>query len=365
MSSRCSLARSLALVAVLLGAPLAFTTAQLPAPPARTTFPSAAQPQLAATADGRVFLAYGHGTDLFVARSDDAGATFAPPVKIASVSKLMLGMRRGPRLAVHGDRITVLAVGEELVAFRSADAGRTWSAPVTVNDTPRSAREGLHALASAPNGTLFATWLDLRRGKTELFGSTSADAGATWSVNTLVYRSPDGTICECCHPSAAFNARGDLAVMWRNSLAGARDPWLAVRPAGVSDFLPAAKLGDGTWALDACPMDGGAVIPAADGFAAAWQRDDSVYVSAPALAELPLGSGKQPVIAPLGSGQLVLWQRGADLWSAHLPSAPQPRLRLANARFPSLVQLPGGTRAVLACEQGPAVTVHVLDAADL
>ena len=40
-------------------------------------FPDAAQPQLATTADGRVYLAYGRGPEIFVARSDDAGATYA------------------------------------------------------------------------------------------------------------------------------------------------------------------------------------------------------------------------------------------------------------------------------------------------
>ncbi len=44
-------------------------------------------------------------------------------------------------------------------------------------------------------------WLDLREKGTVLYASKSMDHGETWSKNILVYRSPDGSICECCHPS--------------------------------------------------------------------------------------------------------------------------------------------------------------------
>ena len=218
-----------------------------------TEFPDAAQPQLAATAAGRVYLAYGRGPEIFVARSDDAGTTFSSPVRVAALPSLMLRRRRGPRIAAHGDTVTVTAMAGELFAFHSKDAGKTWRGPVLINDVPRSAREGLNALAVAPDGRLFTTWLDLRDlpgARTQLFASESADGGATWSANHLVYRAPAGhTVCECCHPSAHFNARGDLAVMWRNGVDDARDMWSTTRPAGSRDFTPAAKLGTGTWLL--------------------------------------------------------------------------------------------------------------------
>ncbi|KAJ3054740.1 hypothetical protein HK102_011471, partial [Quaeritorhiza haematococci] len=47
--------------------------------------------------------------------------------------------------------------------------------------------------------------------------------------------------------------------MWRNSLKGARDLFLADSSDGGRTFSPAEKLGRGTWPLNACPMDGGAV----------------------------------------------------------------------------------------------------------
>ncbi|MEI8088973.1 MAG: sialidase family protein [Opitutaceae bacterium] len=57
-------------------------------------FPAAAQPQLATASDGRVWLTYGSGKDIFVARSRDAGATFEAPVRVGTLPALQLGMRR-------------------------------------------------------------------------------------------------------------------------------------------------------------------------------------------------------------------------------------------------------------------------------
>ena len=61
---------------------------------------------------------------------------------------------------------------------------------------------------------------------TKLYGARSRDGGVTWSKNVLIYESPDGTICQCCHPSAAFDPGGQVLVMWRNCLGGARDMYL-------------------------------------------------------------------------------------------------------------------------------------------
>ena len=46
----------------------------------------------------------------------------------------------------------------------------------------------------------------------------SKDGGQTWSPNFSVYESPDGHICECCHPSAVIAADGAIHVMFRNWL---------------------------------------------------------------------------------------------------------------------------------------------------
>jgi len=168
------------------------------------------QPQLAATGD-QVYLAVGAGNSISIARSDDRGATFAAPVALPAAGVLSLGRHRGPRIVATPEAVVVTAVAGvkgggadgDLLAWRSTDRGRTWSTPVVVNDVAGSAREGLHGFAADRSGLLVLAWLDLRAKGTRLYAAVSHDHGATWSPDRLVYASPSGTICQCCHPSIA------------------------------------------------------------------------------------------------------------------------------------------------------------------
>lgn len=351
---------------------------------ARTEIARAAQPQLAAAPDGRVWVVYGHllevpaaqpeaqkhkghapsvrSGEVFVAGSTDGGATFAAPVKVAHMPKLMLGLRRGPRIAVNGPNLTVTVNAHELLAFTSRDGGHTWSEPVTVNQVPTSAREGLHDLAAASDGRLFVTWLDLRNGKMELWGAWSKDGGRTWGANERIYRSPDKSICECCHPSASFDADGNLAVMWRNSIEGARDMWIAIRARGAAEFGPATKLGEGSWKLNACPMDGGRIVALGGGdFGGVWTRNGEVFFSRRDGAETGLGQGKQPVAVPARDGRpLVVWQQGAGLVSAWGNPGATPTPQAADARFPSILAVPGDRGILLAYERGEKAATSIV-----
>jgi Cu/Ag efflux protein CusF len=328
---------------------------------AATEFPAAAQPQLATATDGRVWLTYGSGKDIFVARSRDAGATFEAPVRVATLPALQLGMRRGPRLTAFGDHLVVTAMAGDFFAFHSNDGGTTWSAPVRINDAPGATREGLHDLALAPDGRLFALWLDLRAGPMQLCAAESIDHGAIWSPNEVVYRAPAGPICTCCQPSARFNTRGDLCIMWRNDLDGARDMWSAVRPAGSTPFGPAAKLGQGTWPLKACPMDGGSLVPSGDAFTTLWQRDGAIFVARPGAPERRLALGKQPVAASTPTRTVAVWQQGSELWTTTLDRDAAPTLLAPAGRFASLVAIPGTDHVLVAYEKGPASIVTRLD----
>jgi photosystem II stability/assembly factor-like uncharacterized protein len=315
------------------------------------------QPQLAVEPSGTIHVAFGRGNTVLYCRSDDAGSTFSQPVELPGTYVLSLGKRRGPRIAASEGSVCISFIGGregrgrdgDVLVCRSEDGGRSWSAPARVNDVANSAREGLHAMATGPRGEMSCTWLDLRSGKTEIYAATSRDGGLTWEQNVRVYRSPAGSVCECCHPSAAYDATGKLYVMWRNSLAGERDMYLASSVDGGQTFGKAIKLGEGTWPLDACPMDGGylAISPAGEVFTA-WRRDREVYLTVPQQAERRLGAGRQPWIAATGQGPYAVWlEDRTSRLLLQMPGSTEPATLDRDAGDPIIAAPPSG--------QGPVV----------
>jgi len=256
----------------------------------------------------------------------------------------------GIRIAIAPPAIVITAVAGargkgadgDLLAWRSTDGGKTWSPGTPVNDVPASAREGLHAMASGPGGQLYAAWLDLRAKGAKLYGASSSDHGATWSKNTLIYESPDGTICQCCHPSLAIDARGAIHVMWRNALAGSRDLYLASSSDGGKTFGRASKLGGGTWPLNACPMDGGGLAITAQGnVLSAWRRAGGVYLAPEGGAETLLDAGKNPSIAANAEGVYAAWSSSEGL-RVRIPGKPEPVLLDPEGAYVQLAAIPNG-----------------------
>ncbi len=322
------------------------------------------QPQLASLAAeaGTVYLTFGDGETLFFARSGDAGRTFSDPMMVGTVPHLMLGMRRGPRIAVTRDAMIIAAIGQEtgnLVAFRSPDHGRSWQPEASpINDAPKSAREGLHALASDGEDSLVAVWLDLRANQTQLYASLSADSGATWSRNILLYASPAGHICECCHPSAIFLPDGRIAVLFRNFDGVNRDMYLLTFTPGKEIPAP-VQLDASHWPLNACPMDGGSLTVSTRGEpVAAYRRQSAIYAASPDLPEKRIAiTGSQPAAG--GDDVAYLSSRHTGpLWVEHAGSPP--RKLAEDATDPVLLQTPAG--AVVAYESDNHIfTIGPLD----
>lgn len=311
------------------------------------------EPQVASSAHLTV-LAFGSGKSIYVATSTNEGKSFSKPMKVVEAQVLPLSRHRGPRVIISRRTIVVTAVvghaktagphayglpsDANLFAWRSTDGGKTWSKGVRINDVPGAAREGLHTLATDGHGTIFAAWLDLRHKGTQLYGAYSSDSGASWSAKVLLYQSPDGTICQCCAPSAAFSKNGTLDVMWRNCLGGARNLYLIHSIAGRKFSRP-QKLGVGTWKINMCPMDGGGVTFAGGEAITAWRREDTIFMDKPGQPEMKLGEGRDVAVAASRGRIYVVWINGTrlELWTSG------KHVVLANeAALPTVTAIPGG-----------------------
>ncbi len=274
------------------------------------------QPQLAAMAS-RVALVYGAGDRVLFRASTDGGKTFGGAIELPVKGKVALGMRRGPRVAVtrHGYTVTAI-VGETLrgqdgdvVAWYSAD-GKTWSEGRRLNSVERAGREGLHAMAASADGLAVAAWLDLREKGTRVRGAVSEDGGRSWKEDRLIYESPSGSVCECCHPELAVSGKR-VYLMFRNAIGGTRDMFLTTSADGGATWPWAKKLGTGTWKLEACPMDGGDLdVDAAGKIQAVWRREMGLYRSGAEGVEEQIGTGKNAVLATAGGRAAFAWMDG-------------------------------------------------------
>ena len=327
---------------------------------------SANQPQFAVGRDGTLWLAFGAKDTLYVCSSKDNGRSFSEPVAVNQpAGKSPFGMRRGPRIAAGDRRIVVTAIfGQQgggrdgdLLAWRSGD-GSDWDGPSKVSDEPGAAREGLHATGVAADGTFVAVWLDLRGKGTKLMGSYSSSGGHDWSKNKVVYESPEGTICECCHPSLGFGPFGEAGAMFRNSLRGARDMFLATSPDAGRSWDVARKLGSQTWEIAMCPMDGGALgFDSAGTPVSVWRSRDTVYL-ARGVASVEIAKGKNPWLATDGSTAHLVWQSGAGVYYQRGTDLTTRRQVAESGSDPTVAVTKGG--AVVAWRQaGQTAGVYV------
>jgi len=206
---------------------------------------------------------------------------------------------------------------------------------------------------------LFAAWLDLREKGTRLFGSVSRDGGASWSTNRLVYASPSGTVCQCCHPSVAVTASGAILVMFRNALDGSRDLYLTRSEDGGRTFTPARKLGRGTWTLDVCPMDGGAVaVGEGGGAATVWRREQTVFATEGDAPERAMGPGRNPTAVLATGGLYAAWTQGTAVVVSK-PGRDSPEVVADAGAFPSLAPLADGS-VLAAWESSGAIAIRTL-----
>jgi hypothetical protein len=271
------------------------------------------QPRLARSGE-RVFLTFVRDNTIQVLQSNDGGDTFTERAAVPVAGKLSAGMRRGPRIAVTGKAVLVTGIAGtrgggadgDVLVHRSTDDGRSWSAPTIVNDVAGAAREGMHGMAANTSGLVVVTWLDLRQRGTRIYAAISRDHGVTWSADVLAYQSPDGAVCECCHPSAAVSEDGRIAIMFRNHIGGDRDMYVTQSRDGTV-FESAVKLGRGSWTLEACPMDGGDLDLASGQPTTAWRREDAIFLATPSAAERRIGTGRDPALAIAGAKVDVAW----------------------------------------------------------
>lgn len=233
------------------------------------------RPSLAVSAafdpDGRLWIASIRDRHLFVSRSDDKGKTFSAPVRVTSGPEYIAGdgENRPKIVAAGGGRIYV-SYTQSLDApmtghvrfSRSLDGGKTFSAPVTVNDDRQVISHRFEALGVNGRGEIHLAWLDKRdlhaaRAEGEpyagaaVYRAVSRDGGKSFANSKVLDHS-----CECCRVAMAIDRDGVPVIAWRHVYDGnIRDHALA-RLDGTSAPMRASH---DQWRVEACPHHGPAL----------------------------------------------------------------------------------------------------------
>jgi hypothetical protein len=269
-------------------------------------------PQLAKSKNN-LYVVYGAGNSIMYSHSSDNGNTFSKPLLISVVPDVYTFAMRGPQIAVTNNNIIVTActtLGNIFSFYKNKNGA--WTQGSRVNDADTICKEGLMAL-SADGNNAFAVWLDLRENqRNKIYGAKSVDGGKTWGKNIFIYASPDTTVCECCKPSVIING-ANIYVMFRNWLNGNRDLYLIQSTDGGNTFSQAQKLGAGSWKLNGCPMDGGAIVLNNGIPETVWRRRDKVFIATPGMPEKEIGEGRNCTVETINGKNVYAWVENGEI----------------------------------------------------
>jgi hypothetical protein len=302
---------------------------------------SGSQPQISLSKQGTVEVVFGRNDSIFYSRGTKKGLNFSTPIFIAHVPKMHLGMSRGPQIArsSHNTLITAMDQAGNIHWWLLNPITAKFVKKGLVNDIPSIAPEGLMGIASDDKDDFYAVWLDLRVNQHNNICFSSLSAGDDqWSPNKIIYQSPEGHTCECCKPNIAVRDN-HVAVMFRNWISGSRDMYLMESFNSGKTFSKAQKLGNGTWKLNGCPMDGGGLtIDDRNQVLTAWQREGVVYYCKPGYREIMIDKGRICSIYSVGSETICSYQQGDSIKYKYLMTSGETTV--GSGSFPKAAILP-------------------------
>ena len=168
--------------------------------------------------------------------------------------------------------------GTNLYLSVSSDMGKTFAAPVKINDDRVPADHGMHSLGVAADGRIYVSWLDERNVATpkpstkaeghhmesnrELFIADSSDGGRTFSRNRKIA----ADACPCCKTAMAIASDGTIYVGWRHVLPGNyRHIAVTTSSDAGATFSKPVIVSDDKWVLHGCPVSGPSLSVADNG----------------------------------------------------------------------------------------------------
>lgn len=321
----------------------------------------AAEPALASGRDGTAFIVWVEHTDtdadVFLARLTAAVEPAGAAVRVNSKPGVATAWRGDqPTIAVAPDGTVYVgwtgrqtsgsghAAGighaSDLYLSASRDGGKSFDAPVKVNDDKQPAVHGMHSLAVDADGRIHLAWLDERNimqphesmkaeghhmeSNREVYATFSTDGGRTFAANKQVATNA----CPCCKTALAVASDGRVYLSWRQVLPGDfRHITVSSSADQGKTFSPGVVVSDDRWSLKGCPVSGASLFAGADGslrvvwFSAGERGEQGLYQAESRDAGLTF-SPRQLVAASSTRGTPVL-TAGTAIWEGEQNGQPR------------------------------------------
>ena len=342
-----------------------------------------AEPAIAPATDGSVFLAWvEHGeakaADVFVQKCDSEGRPAGQKTRVnPNVGEATAWRGDPPSVSVGSDGAVYvvwsaslkseLSHGSNISLSVSRDDGKSFSAPVVVNDDKYPAMHGMSSLAVSKDGGVFVAWLDERFLQTpekmaadkakaevkakgeakeekhvhmesnrEVYLAVSNDGGKSFTANKKIA----ADVCPCCKTALTVAQNGRVYVGWRQVLPG-EFRHIAIASSddkGVSFSAPVI-VSDDQWQISACPVSGPALkVDENSALTVAWFTSGASGVSGVYEAKSTdegktfaprhlIGEGvglSTPTLLPDGTGKFgTLWGENEKISLAESSQKPQ------------------------------------------
>jgi hypothetical protein len=325
-------------------------------------------PQVQRDHQGRIHLIYFKGEprhgDIFYARSDDGGATFAPPLRVNSQpdSAVIIGTIRGPHLALgRGGRPHVAWMGSDraepkvgksvpMLYTRLNDAGNAFEPQRNVIHG-HPGLDGGGSVAADQNGNVYVVWhapehanggehghsdaapqLSHRDGDKghvrprghgedeedrQVWVARSRDDGKTFAPEVAAIPKKTG-VCGCCGLNVVAGEDGNVFITFRSATATVnRDIHvLASKDYGKTFEIAVVD----PWKVGKCVMSTAAFARRGNDVLAAWETEEQVHLGVltaggaktqPLAMPGPAKGRKHPSVAANSRGEYaVVWTEG-------------------------------------------------------
>lgn len=229
-------------------------------------------------ANGKLWQASVKNGHVMVSQSDNQGKTFSTPVPVNPESELVAAIGESrPKILVASNGNIYISYTQDLetpfagnIRFsRSIDGGKSFSAPITVNDNLDPITHRFDVMGVNERGQIYVAWLDKRDisiakkngGKyngAAVYYAISDDGGKTFHANV---KAADHS-CECCRVGMAMDKDGTPVIMWRHIFEKNIRDHAMMRLDGKAQPI---RLSHENWEVNACPHHGPAVSIANDG----------------------------------------------------------------------------------------------------